>query len=289
MKRMLSTAYEDLTLTVAQYAALTSAGSVQLDFSEYPEGLARLHNANVITIYTNPEHTGKTIVLQRQTQTETKAIFAAIEKENSTLKEYSIEVVLPVEGEGGAVNIGLAEVGGNIEGDVTITGNLAAAQINTPILTSTNDYIEAQKPVIEVMTGYSFEQITPSTEFTLELIYAGVVKNGNKITFAVAANVTRTATVTANLKLGRFKIPANIGALLYQSLIGSYEYLDVKKVPVAAQGWQISQIDAFMQKLSNETIEVVLPNTSGLSDLTLDTKYYTRYEATFLLSENLAA
>lgn len=104
--------YEDLTLTEAQYTELTSTGSVQIDLSEDPDILARLHNANVVTIYTNPNHTGKVIIAQRQTLTATKATFTALENDNSTLEQYAMDVNLIVEGEGGAVNIGLAEIAG---------------------------------------------------------------------------------------------------------------------------------------------------------------------------------
>ena len=104
--------YEDLTLTEAQYTELTSTGSVQIDLSEDPDSLARLHNANVVTIYTNPEHTGKVIIAQRQTLTASKATFTAFENDDSTINQYAMDVNLVVEGEGGAVNIGLAEVGG---------------------------------------------------------------------------------------------------------------------------------------------------------------------------------
>lgn len=94
--------YEDLTLTEAQYSELTSIGSIS--FREDFEILVRLRKANVVTIYTNPDHTGKVIIAQRQTLTNANAAFAAFENDNSTLKQYVMDITTA------AVNIKLSEV-----------------------------------------------------------------------------------------------------------------------------------------------------------------------------------
>lgn len=96
--------YEDLTLTEAQYSELTSIGSIS--FREDYKIIARLRKANVVTIYTKPDHTGKVIIAQRQTLTNANATFTALENDNSTLKQYAMDITTM------AVNIKLSEVVG---------------------------------------------------------------------------------------------------------------------------------------------------------------------------------
>ena len=137
--------------------------------------------------------------------------------------------------------------------------------------------------IIEKMTGYSFAERT-SEHATLEYVYAGAVKNGNKLTFALAMNITLLDT-TKEFVVGEFTIPESIGANLYPETIGSYPYLDLKKQNMFSN--HATGVDCFLRciKDGNTKIKIELGATDSASQ---NTKYYFRYEITFLLSENLA-
>lgn len=161
-----------------------------------------------------------------------------------------------------------ADLGAIFNGNVNIAGNLTADSI------------------IENMSGYDFLKLSETAGLTREFVYAGVVKNGNKITYVVAVNLTRTGTVAGGTAtLGFFQNPSAIQDALYPSNIGGGNYLDLRSV----DAWQDEATKV-------ETIGYIAKGSGGISayanklnDLTLNTKYYFRYEATFLLSNNLAS
>lgn len=163
-----------------------------------------------------------------------------------------------------------ADLGAIFSGNVNIDGNFTANSI------------------IEKMEGYSFNFTSgPATGFTITPIYAGVCKNGNKITFVWFMKL-RTTTASAMSFAGDFIIPKTISDKLFAlEALGSA--LAVGKVEmfksVASSETHNYSIQKYPQG-DKTRITLVLRNISQLS---LDTDYYFRVEATFLLNESLAS
>ena len=163
------------------------------------------------------------------------------------------------------------DLGAIFSGNVNIAGNLTADSI------------------IENMTGYTFDNYEGSVS-GLEIAYAGVVKNGNKLTFVVAGNVIKDASTPYNAQLGRFNIPLSVAENLFPLFTGTNS-IDARTV-------------AFFNT-TDMTLAPYLKNTQLIRDgtyhnlltvqmngftasLTEGVKYIFRYETTFLLSPNLA-
>lgn len=160
-----------------------------------------------------------------------------------------------------------------VNGDLSVTNDLNAGNI-------TGDSI------IENMTGYSFAKQSP-LGFTIDYVFASIVKNGNKLTAVIAANITRTDSVPDASNIGRFNIPAAVAAKLYPTYIGNYNVLDMHKVSVSKDGINFTDLLSRVYKGNNE-FSVFLTATT-LNTLDLNEKYFLRYEITFLLSDNMAA
>lgn len=184
----------------------------------------------------------------------------------------------------------------NVDGDIVISDggiSIADGEVSTPILTSANDHIEAQKPVVEVMTGYSFTKGADTSDYTLSYAYAGIVKNGNKITLAVAFEISLLSNIGFNqqIQLGRFNIPSAIGQKLFPFSQGGFTNL-VAQVSVLANETSsalsgILNSFAVISKVSDTRLDVLFyPMNNGMS---AGEHYNARVEVTFLLSENLAA
>ena len=136
--------------------------------------------------------------------------------------------------------------------------------------------------IIENMSGYTASKYNVSSYAIHTLKYAGIVKNGNKITFVGVGEITRTATA-GNIPLVAFGIPASIGTKLYP--INS-SWLALYKLYLGVDLTNGIQIPAIMIKNSDDSLRFDLYDTNTL---TANQKYYYRFECTFLLSENLAA
>ena len=146
--------------------------------------------------------------------------------------------------------------------DVTASGNITAPSI------------------IEDMDGYSF---TPVED--INYLYAGVVKNGNKITFVLFATLTQDGTLTGTTNLGTFLFPSAIGnKLIPYTMSGDNRYLDYKKILfVDASSAVSAEYPSYILKSSSASMVL---RASGLNALSNGT-YYFRYEVTFLLSDSL--
>lgn len=138
--------------------------------------------------------------------------------------------------------------------------------------------------IVERMSGYSFTEGAENTGLTKEYIYAGAVKNGNKLTLVVALNLTRTGEVSA-VNFGEFTLPTSVMNKIYPSTIGIYDYVSVGNVSV----WSDDSTDKSIQIYSFKvgTTIKLQGNTTPINELTLNTKYYCRWELTILLSDNL--
>ena len=140
--------------------------------------------------------------------------------------------------------------------------------------------------IIENMEGYSFTLASP-TGYTIEKVYVGAVKNGNKLTLVLAFNITRTADeLTGNVSLGQFVIPSVVGSKLYHAQVGTYNYLVNQIAVMWATAWTNKNQIFAVQKADNEHLNAYF-DSSANTNLNKDTKYYCRIEMTFLLSESL--
>ena len=162
------------------------------------------------------------------------------------------------------------DLGAIFNGNVNISGTLNATAVTGDSIIENMD-----------MSQFSWTQDT-TPNVTYEKVYVGCVKNGNKITFVFAYNITPTASTTS-IGLGKISIPSSIYNRLYESIVGSNYFLDNKKLTAFETYYSGQDILAYMQKDSGGLI-VVLRNTNVL---TTNTKYYVRYEATFLLSNSI--
>ena len=163
------------------------------------------------------------------------------------------------------------DLGAIFTGNVNISGTLNATAI-------TGDSI------IENMTGYAFALDSNATNYGFVINYAGVVKNGNKITFALAGTLTRNATTPPNVTLANFTIPNSIGVNLIPNSLNS---LDNKNIALFDSYNSSISIPFRIRKPSNTRIDIDLYGVGTTP--TLNTTYEFRYECTFLLSTNLAS
>ena len=193
----------------------------------------------------------------------------------------------------GRAKLPIIEGGANnrvtIDDDVIINDSdltLTDGRLSTPIITSASDEIEAEKPIVEVMTGYSF---TPQTIAGLdfEYIYAGCAKNGNKLTFVLAMNVTKTASLGTTNPLGAFTIPSNVMAKLNLTQVGQYALLGCGELSITSDALNYVRVPFGLIRSGNVILFDIMGG--GFASMTLNTKYFVRFEVTFLLGNNLAA
>lgn len=142
--------------------------------------------------------------------------------------------------------------------------------------------------IIEDMEGYSFSKVESLTEENV--IYAGVCKNGNKITFVLFGTYTKKSeNPTVNPVLGTFTIPSSVGAKLYPYSGNTLLDLNIEYSPSVSS--QKIILPGNFTKLSSTKVSIgaYLVHEGGSSRLVAETPYLFRVEATFLLSDSLAS
>ena len=176
----------------------------------------------------------------------------------------------------------------NVGGDLEVTGDLViGGAIEYESLTLTGDLnadgVYANE-IIENMEGYSFVPISEITYDDLNIIYAGVCKNGNKITFVMF--MTFTYKGYAFRDVGTFIVPSDVYAKLYPYILQNVDTLDTRTLDLVKERQSIpSSAYGEIFKAGNNQVVFSFAVPSGL---TVDATYSVRYEATFLLSDNLA-
>ena len=166
------------------------------------------------------------------------------------------------------------DLGAIFTGNVNISGTLNATSI-------TGDSI------VENMSGYTFINGNISG---ITIDYAGVCKNGNKITFVVAGVLKRNNSTPYSPNLCAFTVPASISNKIYP--IGTGTTIDAREVAYFDLGNYASvpikrNLQFYKETLNPNQFSVQLKVID--SDFTLDKDYFFRYECTFLLSDNLAS
>lgn len=162
------------------------------------------------------------------------------------------------------------DLGAIFSGNVNVDGNFTANSI------------------IENMTGYSFEVSSPSFA-TCHIDYASVVKNGNKITYAISGVINFSSFPSSNnVVLGTFTHPIEIGLKLFPSTINDVQnILSNKNISFSSSFTSFKDVPLICFKNGYTKIYFQLFNIS--STLELNINYHFRIEETFLLSDNMAA
>lgn len=141
--------------------------------------------------------------------------------------------------------------------------------------------------IIENMSGYSAEILTDQSTLVGEAIYVGAVKNGNKLTLAVAMNLTKTATLSGSKNICDIIVPVSIFAKLYPTAIGGYlGLLDYRAVNGIDEDGQFIDLKTLIFKESTNKVRFGI-QSSTIDSLPLNKKTYIRIEATFLLNASL--
>lgn len=171
------------------------------------------------------------------------------------------------------------DLGAIFNGNVTISGNLS--------VTGTMNAAKVMgDEIIENMDGYNFTKIADKD---WDCVYAGICKNGNKLTFAVFGKLTSLSTDWSSYSIGYFVIPRAIGEKLFPYSLGAItNILDDKEVSFFSGVSDYHNVPYNIRKDSDTSITIILRNLNG-SGLVNDTEYVFRIEETFLLSENLAS
>lgn len=178
------------------------------------------------------------------------------------------------------------DLGAIFTGNVTLAGNLTADAVKTASLTSDESEIRAQKPVVEVMEGYSFAPGYTGTTYDINVTYAGAVKNGNKLTLSLAFTIKRKSdTIDDYLpSVGKFTIPSSLFGRLVPD---ASDLLDAKRVILITGYGDTSPVPLVMN--TYKELGKIQIKLAGTNQISLNKTYYSRYEVTFLLSDNMAA
>lgn len=169
-------------------------------------------------------------------------------------------------------------------GSITTTGNLSVSQNATVggALAVTGKITGGE--IVENMAGYAWTNDSgiPSTT---TIVYAGAVKNGNKLTLVLALKINLTSAIASGKNIGTFTIPYSVGTKLYPVNIGGDSLLSATKTIFAENGNSFIEIPTRVIKQDNSTLLINLV----MANFTPNTEFYGRIELTFLLSDSLAA
>ena len=135
----------------------------------------------------------------------------------------------------------------------------------------------------EPMSGYT-AVLNTVQNLTIENVYIGVMKNGNLLSMVMAVNLTKTGNLSSSQqRIGTINVPGNIAAKLHPTYVGQYQFLDNQKINAWRTYSASVPCNCFIEK--NGT-DINFFNNS-FDDLSVNEKYYLRYEVNFLLSDPL--
>ena len=170
------------------------------------------------------------------------------------------------------------DLGAIFSGNVSIDGTLNANVVDGTKVTGDE--------IVEKMSGYAMAKLNTEYFNTLNITYAGAVKNGNKVTFAVAGimNIKETLLNIGGRNFIKITIPISVGSKLYPTTLANIDYvLSFGIINLAVNQNTYVQGHYRVTKASNSEIGLWIL-TNGMS---INTDYYFRWEETFLLSDNL--
>lgn len=175
------------------------------------------------------------------------------------------------------------DTGTLFNGNINIAGNLSVTgKLDVDVITSSEDEITAEKPVIEVMTGYS----VGAGNAQFDISYVGICKNGNKLTIAISGSLTPTTGYADEIiAIKTLNMPSNIGALIVPQQENRLIMEGVSLVANSSNPSQMKKAIVYLTKWNDTSFTIYM----GLGEvLTPNTSYFFRTELTFLLSDNLA-
>ena len=189
------------------------------------------------------------------------------------IRKYAVEGLLGKDiNVEGITSKGIANTGELANyGDVAISGDLDVQGEGKGKVTANE--------LLERMSGYSFNK----TGVTPTLNYVGVVKTGNKITFAISGVYTRSSADGSNLSLGVFSVPEAIANKLYPNSLGALANVDLALFNSTTE---YTSLPTRMSKSADGSLPITMYHASILTE---DVAYEFRLEITFLLSDNLVA
>lgn len=155
----------------------------------------------------------------------------------------------------------------NVSGDLSVSGKISGGEI------------------VEDMAGYSFSAQSSDADVTISPIYAGVVKNGNKLTFVTFASITRAVGGTNKGISFGFTIPSSVASKLIPYQVGGSYYLDNRTI----EGTQRSDYVRKTLGLDVTKSGSIIYFTVFNGEFTEGEETYIRIEQTFLLSDNMAS
>ena len=135
--------------------------------------------------------------------------------------------------------------------------------------------------IIENMSGYSAANISTGdgVDCNITPIFLGVCKNGNKITFVYYFTYERIGAKGLQ-GIAQINIPNEVGEKLYPDGNGVLSYASVYGAITSSTG---AHTPMYLDKISNGSVYIRMSD-NGLEN---GKTYKIRYEATFLLSDNL--
>ena len=144
--------------------------------------------------------------------------------------------------------------------------------------------------IIENMSGYSFAVASSLALFnSLDITYAGAVKNGNKLTLAVSGTYDPKSGLmdAGGAPMFSFGIPEAVGQKLFPTEIGGVaDVLSYGELTSAVNTQTYKATHYRLTKASSTSLLFTIMTTGA--SLVADTTYFFRVEITFLLSDNLA-
>ena len=167
----------------------------------------------------------------------------------------------------------------SISGNLTVSGGVSGSAVSGNTVTGDS--------IIENMSGYTGEANNTTPNLSLEAVYMGVVKNGNKITFTFFGNMTRSDTLSPdylNYKI-KWNIPSAVSAKIYPYLFDGISVVANGELLCSKTLSNSVKLPFALIKSGNDFIL----NIYSLNNMAVNDKYIFRFEQTFLLSDSLAS
>lgn len=163
----------------------------------------------------------------------------------------------------------LLTVNETIKGDLVVEGSISGNEI------------------IENMSGYSCSLGETTEDIEINGIYAGIVKNGNKLSWVLFLKIKRLQSITGQRPmLGEFNVPTDIlEKLIPTTLFG--ENLLLGETISATNESNTSGANLLLICVKTATGFKVNLGVGSMANLTQDVNYLIRIERTFMLSDNL--
>lgn len=163
------------------------------------------------------------------------------------------------------------DLGAIFSGNVNIDGTLNATKVTG-------------NEIVENMSGYSFTMPTTSG---VEIIYASIVKNGNKLTMVIFGAITPTSNINVDTatELGTFNLVDEVKSKIFWYQSGDLTYVTAEgQVPLtySVANSINGQFYFRVNGQGNENVRVY-----NKAQLNAGTTYHFRIEQTFLLSDNM--